>query len=421
MTFIKQIPEVWQNKWQTSGFSEPSFIQQASFQPLKEKRNVLGLSPTGTGKTLAYLLPLLLNLEKGQGSQLLILAPSQELAMQIAAVAKEWAQLLQLQTQTLIGGANVTRQIERLKKRPEILIGTPGRVLELMKNKKVKSHLLKTIVMDEVDQLFHETEANLTQQILNYSGTEYQLVFYSATADRVIDKAKEITDSLEVIDASLEDTSAGQVSHYFLRLAPRKRAAYLRSLAYTPDFRGIVFFNQLAELGTIEEKLLFDQVPVVGLASDQSKQARKLAIDQFKTKRATMLLTTDVAARGLDFADIPYVINLDVPLSPEGYLHRAGRVGRMGAAGKVITFVNDATQRDYQRLMKQLTYQYQEIYLYDGALHVERKEKKSELTAAKKESVAKKTAAISFENEKPAKSIKKSRTKNKKNKGARKK
>lgn len=136
MTFIKNTPEAWQEHWQASGFSEPSIIQAKSFQPLKEKQNVLGISPTGSGKTLAYVLPLLLNIEKAQGSQLLILAPSQELAMQISQVVRDWASLLQLKTQLLIGGANVSRQVEKLKKKPEILVGTPGRVLELIKAKK---------------------------------------------------------------------------------------------------------------------------------------------------------------------------------------------------------------------------------------------------------------------------------------------
>ena len=188
MRFLEQLPEAWQEQWQASGFNEPSTIQEKSFTPLREGENVLGISPTGTGKTLAYMLPLLLTVEKGQGNQLLIIAPSQELAMQIAEVARTWAKPLQLTVQTLIGGANVSRQIDKLKKRPEVLIGTPGRILELMKNKKVKAQLLKTIVMDEVDQLFQEEELSLTKQILTHTPTEYQLVFYSATADRVVDR-----------------------------------------------------------------------------------------------------------------------------------------------------------------------------------------------------------------------------------------
>lgn len=116
MRFLEQLPEAWQEQWQASGFNEPSTIQEKSFTPLREGENVLGISPTGTGKTLAYMLPLLLTVEKGQGNQLLIIAPSQELAMQIAEVARTWAKPLQLTVQTLIGGANVSRQIDKLKK-----------------------------------------------------------------------------------------------------------------------------------------------------------------------------------------------------------------------------------------------------------------------------------------------------------------
>ncbi|MBO0439122.1 DEAD/DEAH box helicase [Candidatus Enterococcus ikei] len=421
MTFIKHLPEALQEHWQASGFSEPSLIQEKSFQPLKDKENVLGISPTGSGKTLAYVLPLLLNVEKDQGSQLLILAPSQELAVQISQVVRDWATLLQLKTQSLIGGANVGRQIEKLKKKPEILVGTPGRVLELIKTKKIKSHLLKTVVMDEVDQLFHEKELNLTKQILASAPTEFQLVFYSATADRVEKEAQKLTKDLTIIDVTEEDQSAGVVNHYFMALSPRKKSDYLRSLAYTPNFRAMVFFNQVADLGSVEEKLIYEGLAVAGLASDQNKTLRKLAIDQFSKKRAVLLLTTDIAARGLDFEAIPFVVNAEVPLSEESYIHRAGRVGRMGAAGSVITFVNDATKRDYQRLMKKIELPSQEVFLYKGAIHLTRKEKRlseEKLTNAKmtnkKEHVVKQTT-----NERTEK-VKK-RPKNNKNKGARRK
>lgn len=421
MTFNKNLPEAWQEHWRASGFSEPSMIQQKSFQPLKEKENVLGISPTGSGKTLAYVLPLLLNVEKEQGNQLLILAPSQELAVQISQVVRDWASLLQLKTQSLIGGANVGRQIEKLKKKPEILVGTPGRVLELIKTKKIKSHLLKTVVMDEVDQLFHEKELNLTKQILASAPTEFQLVFYSATADRVIEETQKLTDQLMIIDVTDEDQSGGTVKHYFMALSPRKKSEYLRSLAYTPNFRAMVFFNQVADLGSVEEKLIYEGLTVAGLASDQNKTLRKLAIDQFAKERAIMLLTTDLAARGLDFNAIPFVVNAEVPLSEESYIHRAGRVGRMGADGAVITFVNDATKRDYQRLMKKIERPFQEIFLYDGAIHLTRKEKSSteEKTSSANVTVKKEQTSKSLPTKKIAKP--KNRPKNTKNKGARRK
>lgn len=430
MRFLEQLPEAWQEQWQASGFNEPSTIQEKSFTPLREGENVLGISPTGTGKTLAYMLPLLLTVEKGQGNQLLIIAPSQELAMQIAEVARTWAKPLQLTVQTLIGGANVSRQIDKLKKRPEVLIGTPGRILELMKNKKVKAQLLKTIVMDEVDQLFQEEELSLTKQILTHTPTEYQLVFYSATADRVVNQAQSLSRKLQVIDVTEEDTSAGQVVHYFIRLAPRKKADYLRRLAHTEAFRSMVFFNQVADLGAAEEKLVYENVPAIGLASDQSKQLRKLAIDQFKAERVKLLLTTDIAARGLDFTGVPYVVNVDVPLTEESYIHRSGRVGRMGAQGAVITFINDGTKRDYQRLMKQLAIPYQEIFLYDGALHeqpkakdeLEKKNVVKDTYSEKKSTKERKPETVNSVVKEPqeTRKKKKNKKKNTKNKGARK-
>lgn len=269
--------------------------------------------------------------------------------------------------------------------------------------------------MDEVDQLFHEKEMNLTKQILTSAPTDFQLVFYSATADRVTEEARKLAEQLTIIDVTDEDHSAGTVNHYYMNLSSRKKSAYLRSLSYTSDFRGMVFFNQVADLGAVEEKLVYEGLSVVSLASDQNKALRKLAIDQFSNKKAVMLLTTDIAARGLDFEAVPYVINTEVPLSEESYIHRAGRVGRMGVSGTVITFVNDATKRDYQRILKKIGLTTQEIFLYEGALHLTRKEKSlNEERAASSEKIKK------VPTEQRKEKVKK-RPKNSKNKGARRK
>lgn len=374
MDFVKQLPEGWQKQWQTSGFDEPSAIQKQSFVPLSEGKSVRGISPTGTGKTLAYLLPLLLNVEKQAGSQLLILAPSQELAVQIGQVAQEWGKTLELKTQTLIGGANVKRQVEKLKKKPEILIGTPGRILELIRSKKIKSHQLKTIVMDEADLLLQKSELDLTRQILQSAPVDYQLVFYSATADTIEKEVKELAADAVTIDAVNEDHSAGKIQHYYIEVPFRKRKDFLQKMLHIPSFYGMVFFNQLADLGAIEEKLTYEALPVVGLASDQNKQLRKLAISQFSQRRAKMLLTTDVGARGLDFPAIDFVINADVPQDSISYEHRAGRTGRMGAEGAVVTFINERTKRDYQRLMKAVGETAEEVFIYDAGFHKEKKD-----------------------------------------------
>ncbi|MGC6767176.1 DEAD/DEAH box helicase [Enterococcus sp. LJL51] len=384
MNFVKQLPEVWQEKWQASGFDEPSAIQSKSFNPLSEGKNVRGISPTGTGKTLAYLLPLLLQINKGEGSQLLILAPSQELAMQIGQVAQEWAQPLQLKVQRLIGGANVNRQIEKLKKKPEVLIGTPGRIMELIRAKKIKSHQLKMIVMDEADLLLQKSELDLTRQILQSAPVDYQLAFYSATADKIAEEVNELAAEVLTIDVMEEDQSAGKVQHYYIEVPFRKRKEFLQKMLHIPNFYGMVFFNQLTDLGAIEEKLTYEALPVAGLASDQNKQLRKLAVGQFAQKKIQMLLTTDVGARGLDFPAVDYVVNVDVPLDAVSYAHRAGRSGRMGATGTVITFVNERTKRDYQRLLKQIGISAAELFIYDAQFQTEKKEQEKEQKRVKK-------------------------------------
>ncbi|OQO76837.1 DEAD/DEAH box helicase [Enterococcus villorum] len=424
--FVQAFPQTWQEKWQNKVFSEPSLIQKLAFNALKEKESMVGISPTGSGKTLAYLLPLLLNVSKGEGHSLLILVSSQELAIQVAEVTREWAKELALNVQSLVGGANVKRQIEGLKKHPEILVGTPGRVLELMKTKKLKAHQLQTIVFDEADQLLDDGNRKLVVQILHQAPVDYQLVFFSATADRSIDKINEITNAkIPIVDVTKEDNSTKGQKHYFLRVPSRKKEEYLRRLTHVDGFHGLVFFNQLSELGMMEEKLQFRGVSVGSLASDQNKVVRKAALEQFKNKKLTALFTTDVAARGLDIHQLPYVVNAEVPLTEESYLHRSGRTGRMGKDGMVITFVQENTIRDLKRLTRNMTVEIEEIFLHSGQL-VTALPEKEELAIEKKQHknapfVPSKKEKKTAEKDKLLKKKSKNKQKKQKNKGARRK
>lgn len=367
-----KLPERWQQRWLEQEFQKPTKIQEAVFEPLLEKKNIMGISPTGSGKTLAYLLPLLLNVEKGAGNQLLVLTSSQELALQVTEVARVWGKDLNLQVQALIGGANVKRQIEKLKDKPEVLVGTPGRILELMKLRKLKSHLLSAVVLDEADQLLQKGSGELVADVVGQLQKDTQLAFFSATADAAVKEiAKLSQQELLTVDVTKEDDSKGIISHFYLRYPSRKKVDALRRMAHLTDFQGLVFFNQLSEMGNAEEKLLYHGLSVASLASDQSKQMRKLALDSFRSGQAVELLTTDVAARGLDIPNLPFVVNADVPLTKESYLHRAGRVGRMGKAGTVITIIQDNQLRDLQRLAKELDIQIQEIFLHGGSLQTE--------------------------------------------------
>jgi superfamily II DNA/RNA helicase len=361
-----------QANWETAGFQKPALIQERVFDPITEGKHLVGIAPTGSGKTLAYLLPLLNQLEAGKPSQVLILTSSQELAMQVVEVARKWLAGSGMKVQALIGGANVKRQHEALKKKPELLVGTPGRVLELISGKKIKAPAIKTLVFDEVDQLVQGQSFQLIQKILKTTDNEAQRLYFSATADVVLEELNTIESDLLVIDVTKEDDSQGDVQHFYIETNDRKKVDQMRRLLNMPAFWGMIFFNQLSDMGSAEEeKLLFHQLPVASLASDQSKILRKNAIEQFKKHQVLGLLTTDLASRGLDIESLPFVVNADVPLSEESYLHRAGRVGRMGETGVVITFVTPADKADLLKIAKKLELPVAPIYLFGGELLTE--------------------------------------------------
>lgn len=367
-----------QKNWEEAGFKKPALIQTKVYDAISEGKNLVGIAPTGSGKTLAYLLPLINTLKAGIPSQVLVLTSSQELAMQVVEVARNWISGSGMKVQPLIGGANVKRQQEALKKKPELLIGTPGRVLELLTAKKIKAPNIKTLVFDEVDQLVQGQSLQLIQNILKATDNNAQHLYFSATADVVLDELNKIEPELLVVDVSEEDDSQGEVQHFYLETSDRKKVDQLRRLLNLPEFWGMMFFNQLTDMGSAEEKLRFHQLPVASLASDQSKISRKGAIEQFKKHQTLGLLTTDLASRGLDIEALPFVVNVDVPLSEESYLHRAGRVGRMGNAGVVISFVTPQEKSDLMKIAKKLNLELAPIYLFGGELLTEEPVKKSE-------------------------------------------
>lgn len=367
-----------QKNWDEAGFQKPALIQSKVYSSIIEGKNLVGIAPTGSGKTLAYLLPLINKLEAGKASQVLVLTSSQELAMQVVEVARKWLTGSGMKVQALIGGANVKRQQEALKKKPELLIGTPGRVLELITAKKIKAPNIKTLVFDEVDQLIQGQSLQLIQKILKASDNEAQHLYFSATADVVLTELQQFESDLLVVDVSAEDDSQGEVQHFYLETTDRKKVDQLRRMLNMPAFWGMIFFNQLNDMGSAEEKLLFHHLPVASLASDQSKISRKSAIEQFKKHQALGLLTTDLASRGLDIEALPFVINADVPLSEESYLHRAGRVGRMGNSGIVISLITSQEKSDLTKIAKKLDLKLKPIYLFGGELLTEEPEKQSD-------------------------------------------
>lgn len=430
----EQLVPALQQYWEKLEYTTSSAIQNKVYEPLKEGRDVVGISPTGTGKTVAYTLPSIEQIRPKSGVQLVILAPSQELAVQVAAVVKEWGKQLELTVQTMIGGANKNRQIEKLKERPEVIVGTPGRILEIAETKKLKLHQVRTIILDEADQLLQQEQLNTVRQVVSKLPGERQMAFFSATSNEVMQELpKWFNVDPEWIDVTDEDQSKGTVTHAYIETPTRKRVEVLRRLTRMEDFRGLVFVNNVANLTLAFEKLQYEGISVAVLHAEKYKTERQHALQQFRDGKVKLLLTTDVASRGLDIRGLPYVIQYDLPLNKESYIHRSGRTARMGQKGTVLTLVNERELREFKKIISSLELTLTPLFLYGGKLVAERpeaeeaigdeqmnKSKAKEKKAPTKSKTAEPTTPP-VEMASPTKKKKKHRKKTDKNKGARKK
>lgn len=341
-----------QEQWNKEGYVKLTPVQAEVMPHLLAGKDVLAASPTGSGKTLSYLLPVLNQLnEDTLDLQVVILASSHELVMQIFEVIQDYKVGSSIRVQALIGSANVKRQIEKLKKKPHIIVGTPGRVEQLIQQKKLKMHKVKTIILDEVDQLLLVEHLPSVFNIIEAAPRDRQLACFSATLNP--DRISELNDEMnEPITINIHRDSVGlpDVEHGYLISEFRDKGDTLRRLFHAEKKKTLVFFHDIYTLTAFFERLDYRGVNVSMLHSDIDKEDRKKAIKAFKKGEIDLLLATDVAARGLDVIDLEQVVQMDVPRETDQYIHRSGRTGRMGAVkGKVISIV---TQAEYQSLKK---------------------------------------------------------------------
>ncbi|MCM3762543.1 DEAD/DEAH box helicase [Alkalihalobacillus oceani] len=370
---FQQLPDYLQQSLAKQGITEPTDIQQKMLPEALAGQSLIARSQTGTGKTLAFLLPMLANIDAAQkGLQAVVLAPTQELAMQIVEVAKELTADYPLQIGSFIGGANIKRQVERLKKqKPQIAVGTPGRLLELIEMKKLKVHEVKVVAIDEADRMIAERPSwEATLQIAKRAGRDTQFLFVSATIPT--DFQAQIADAVPfVIQVEAEGglLQTESVEHLFVRVDKRDRIDVARRIIHAENItKGLVFVNQLESVYETVDKFTYKGVKALALSSEQSKEERKQALQQFKQGEIHILVATDVAARGLDVENITHVIQVDAPAHPDSYLHRAGRTGRMGKAGTVITLIDKASEYKLEKYERDLKLTLQERVLTHGRL-----------------------------------------------------
>ncbi|MDO4775148.1 MAG: DEAD/DEAH box helicase [Aerococcaceae bacterium] len=412
------LPTALQSHWIQKGFTTPTDIQQQIYQPLLNGASFVAISPTGTGKTLAYLLPLLSRLEANQELQAIIVAPSQELAKQIGVVAQEWAATCQLNVQLIVGGANFKRQQEALKNKPELIVATPGRFNELLdKTRKLKVHTVKTVIFDEADYLFEQENRRAVEQMQRRFMRDTQYVWLSATfGEDLRTLAKE--QQLQVYEVSRHHQNTS-VAHYYIVTPNRQKVAQLKRLAQLEAMRAIVFFEQVNELEETAAKLLYQGIRAVSLHGQLSKQERELAIRLFTKGEATYLLTTDMAARGLDIEDVAYVVHFNRVADARTYIHRSGRTGRMGKKGTVLSLVNEQEGRDLAQILQPEAIQLSERLIHSAQL-IEPSDKPIS-DRPQKPAVKSKRVAAPTPTQTTTTKTKKKRTRDTKNKGKRKK
>ena len=325
------------------GFTAPTPIQQAVIPPIVAGRDVIGQAQTGTGKTAAYGLPLLHRLDRQQhGVQALVLAPTRELAIQVAAALQQYGRGLGTNVLALYGGQSYQQQLRSLRERVEVVVGTPGRLLDLMEQGNLDLGGVRTVVLDEADEMLSMGFVEDIESILDRIPPERQTLLFSATISRrVLGLSKRYLRDPQTVSVTPEQLTGASIEQRYYLVNPQDKVAALTRLIEMETIDSALVFAR-TRLGTGE---LANQLSTRGYAAeplngDLSQDARIQVLNRFRAGQVKVLVATDVAARGLDIDDISHVFNFDLPDDPEVYVHRVGRTGRAGREGVAITLLS---------------------------------------------------------------------------------
>lgn len=338
--------------------TEPTPIQIAALPVLLAGKDAYLNAETGTGKTLAYLLPLFCRLDAEQkATQVVIVVPTHELAIQIQRQCCDLAQNAgwPIRSLLLIGGTSMNRQIDKLKKKPHIVVGSPGRIGELISMGKLKVHAVRSVVIDEADRLLVDESLPAVRAIIRAAPPGRQLIFASATEQRESAEAiAALAPDLVMLQAGAAPVNAN-IEHFYLVCEGRDKPEVLRKLlhALRPE-RAIVFVHRNETAANVAATLAHHRIPVADLHAAIGKWDRRQAMDDFRSAQVRVLIASDVAARGLDIEGVTHVFNLDVPTQSKAYLHRVGRTARAGAKGQGVTLMTADEARLVRRYENEL-------------------------------------------------------------------
>ena len=352
METFKQLSENLQNSLTKLGITEPTPVQTEIIPRIIGGENVLFQSETGTGKTFAYLLPLINKLESltdNQRVRIIVIAPTFELASQINTACKS---ITTHKSALLIGGAPLKRQMEVLKEKPEIIIGTAARLVELIHLKKLKVDGVFAVVFDETDRLVKKEALDDTSALRNLMPAGTQIIACTATLNK---QTKIFFADAKNVVMPPEDVMKKRISHWALYAETRDKIDTLRKFLYAENpSKALVFTSRADQVENIYRKLQFKKVQCACLHAKTDKQQRKAAIDRFRSGKEKILITSDLAARGLDIPDISHIIQMDLPSDEDFFIHRSGRTARAGKTGINVVIGDEWEMRHYAELEKKL-------------------------------------------------------------------
>ena len=343
------------------GYESPTPVQSGVIPHMLERRDVIAQAQTGTGKTAAFALPIIDSLDpQARHVQTLVMAPTRELAQQVARAFYEYGRVRQVRVLAIYGGQSYERQIRRLKKGVDVVVGTPGRLLDLIGRGRIDLSHVQTVVLDEADEMLSMGFIEDIESILAAVPAERQTTLFSATMPNPIRRLADsyMRDPATVTIERKQVTAEGVSQAYIMVREEDKLAALTRLLEVEPVTTALVFAKTRAGSGDLAVALSQRGYPAEVINGDLSQEARERTLARFRDGQINLLIATDVAARGLDIDDISHVFNFDIPFDAESYVHRIGRTGRAGKSGVAISLI---TPRDKFRLRKIENYTRQRI------------------------------------------------------------